>query len=597
MTVLKSIFLLLLCTTLYSLEINIRKRPPLHAISPNEINQAQIETYQYTSSQQLLNHLPGVSAPQTNGLGEFTVWGNRPGHNLILIDGVPQFNGALPAGNLNLNDVTSDTVQSLKLDKGVTALMQPGSMGGLIQIETQRGNSVPTAALSTEWSHQGSSHQQLKWGQKFARSSHFVHVGQTKARPYSRYNSKHNQRLNSAYELDDMTTTHAYQPHKHYQAFAKYQRITSRLGVNKFNQSVPTIDDQYRKTVLHNFQLSQIFKSSDLSQTHSLNLAHCNDHQDYVHSLNNLQQENQLSFVSYRIHQSVTNTLQSFAEISQIKNQAHFSSSNYAQQQQSFGRLNVLWGQVKKSNLQLNCQQQFNQDNHTINPQAIATFKLSKTWIIKTSMGWGSRQATLYERHGHTAYHIKPNPTLKPEHTRIMESEIIYIPVSYQIQTGLRVFQMNYTQLITMNNDNDQYFNLYERSVKGVEASLSYKMHKLNHQFSYTFLNARNKNSTSESHIPYVPRHRLLYHGNYAINDNWAIFYEPTYTIKESNHYSNVKSNNHNYFTLRMGGSYKLNDQLSFKLRLENLTNSRHEMCYGYGYAPRTIYGGLKAEW
>ncbi|WP_296275790.1 TonB-dependent receptor [Rhodoferax sp.] len=117
------------------------------------ISREDIERSQASDLVTLLQREAGLQRTQNGGVGSVSsvfVRGAPSLQTLVLIDGVPQ-NKQDASGAVSLEHLMLDNIERVEVVRGnVSAIYGSGAIGGVIQIFTKTGSSVPAATLSLE---------------------------------------------------------------------------------------------------------------------------------------------------------------------------------------------------------------------------------------------------------------------------------------------------------------------------------------------------------------------------------------------------------------------------------------------------------------
>jgi vitamin B12 transporter len=123
------------------------------------ISREDIERSQASDLVTLLQREAGLQRTQNGGVGSVSsvfLRGAPSLQTLVLIDGVPQ-NKQDASGAVSLEHLMLDNIERIEIVRGnVSAIYGSGAIGGVIQIFTKTGGSVPAAALSLEVGPRGS---------------------------------------------------------------------------------------------------------------------------------------------------------------------------------------------------------------------------------------------------------------------------------------------------------------------------------------------------------------------------------------------------------------------------------------------------------
>lgn len=118
------------------------------------LTEADIEKKQKNTVFEALESLPGLYATQSGGPGGMaglSIRGAKPGHTLVLLDGVELNNPISVDNSCNLADIMSDNIGKIEVIRGPQAVIYgPGAMSGVIRIFTKEGTGPPQAVIKGE---------------------------------------------------------------------------------------------------------------------------------------------------------------------------------------------------------------------------------------------------------------------------------------------------------------------------------------------------------------------------------------------------------------------------------------------------------------
>ncbi|HSW53606.1 MAG TPA: TonB-dependent receptor [Ignavibacteriaceae bacterium] len=153
-----------------------------------------------------------------------------------------------------------------------------------------------------------------------------------------------------------------------------------------------------------------------------------------------------------------------------------------------------------------------------VSPKLGLNYKLSKDFILRSSLGTGFRAPTTAEAFTSTAtggITVKPNPNIKSEYNLTFEFGVNYTPISFVNIDGA-VFQNEYYDMIEPGIDPEDglvfFSNLVRARIQGGEAGVILNLlpNELSLSFSYTYLWARDLETGTA--LRYRPRH-IFYSG------------------------------------------------------------------------------------
>ncbi len=240
-----------------------------------------------------------------------------------------------------------------------------------------------------------------------------------------------------------------------------------------------------------------------------------------------------------------------------------------------------------------------------------ATWLPTKTTKIKATYGTGFGAPALDDTYGTPAtmfYAQIPNPDIKPEKSKGWDVGIEQDFLGKRLTAGVTYFENRFTDLLVWKDTvipvPPTYYmegymdNIEKASTSGVEiAVVARPIETLQIRINYTYLNANN--DTQGTRLARRPRHTtdgeirwqamrdltvgLGAHGVADRIDSYVYGTQIPVTIED-------------YTRVRVFASYTLRPaNLTFKVRLENALNEKHEEIKGYPALPFGAYAGI--EW
>ncbi len=229
------------------------------------------------------------------------------------------------------------------------------------------------------------------------------------------------------------------------------------------------------------------------------------------------------------------------------------------------------------------------------------TWRTGLAWMVlpktklRATYGTGFAAPGSSDRYGVPAWNQLPNPDIQPEKSKGWD-----VGVDQSLFDGLATlsatyFQNRFRDLIDWEyTDLTTYAGMYVNRAKaetqGAELGVTLRPASIwNLRLGYTYLDATD--STTDARLTRRPRH--------SIDASTSLDLLPVWTVGMGANaaYDSIESTGRadDYLVARIYTSYKLWDQLTLKLRVENLFDRSYDQVYGYRALPRGVYGG--AEW
>lgn len=211
---------------------------------------------------------------------------------------------------------------------------------------------------------------------------------------------------------------------------------------------------------------------------------------------------------------------------------------------------------------------------------------------VRASYGTGFRAPGLNDLFYKDAWGSVGNPGLKPEESTSwevgMEKEFSSVALA------LTYFDQNYKDLIEWTSPAPgawQPQNVNEATIRGVETGLSYRLtDALRLKADYTYLDTENK--LTGERLQRRPQDKAGVGAAYS-GESLSLSADALYVGERFD--AAVQRDLDSYYTVNLGGGFKLTENFSLTARVENLLDDKHEEAGGYGTPGRAFYGGVKA--
>ena len=206
---------------------------------------------------------------------------------------------------------------------------------------------------------------------------------------------------------------------------------------------------------------------------------------------------------------------------------------------------------------------------------------------IKGSYGTGFKAPSLYQLYSTEDYGSGAigNPDLNPE-----ESNSYEIGVEQNLFSGLK-FGITYfdTQLSNLIDFDSKYINAGEAKIFGLENFINYDFNSDNNiKLAYTYMDARNKDT--KARLLRRADNKISCQGNILFFDKLKISPEISFVGNRIDGSNKLKA----YVLANLSMNYKLNNNLEFFSRAENILNYDYQLVSGYETPKLSFYGGCK---
>jgi len=221
---------------------------------------------------------------------------------------------------------------------------------------------------------------------------------------------------------------------------------------------------------------------------------------------------------------------------------------------------------------------------------------------LRAAGGTGARYGSLYQR-----FSDYGNAALAPEYSIGYDVGFEQTLASGRASIAANYYENHYRNLITFDSSASCtsvqvlgcYNNIGRAETKGVEVAAEAALLPgvLRAQASYTFLVATNLDTYQP--VPRRPRNKGMLSLTYTGIPDFE-FEARGYFVGENPDYDYTAGKNvmlHPYARIDLYAHYRMNENLTWFGRIQNVNDARYEEVFNYGTAGRSIYGGLKVTW
>ncbi|MGL4601693.1 MAG: TonB-dependent vitamin B12 receptor [Plesiomonas sp.] len=571
-------------------------QPVSSVLAPIEVvTQQEITRWQVTSVTEALRRLPGVQISQNGGMGQKSsvfIRGTESKHVLILIDGIRFSQAADLTGSVDFSQIPLALVQRIEYIRGPrSSTYGADAIGGVINIitgrETDGGNLQSSFGSRGYQNYQGSIRQELSDNTRISLAGEFAETkGYDVVAGYPQFGSaaetdrdgfrsrfgwaslEHNfSDTTSAFARAYITANHSDYDSGIPAPGRDYYPNQNRYYTRQYDTGVRYQKDNYSSQLLGSYQNTD-------SHSYGVNVIAKNErqasyNQATVQWMNNYQlSHGQISAGVDWNRNEIEPAKTGLAPGQQVDN-----TGIYLTTQQKFGDWTVE-GAVR---------QDHNQDygNNFTWQSGIGWQFIDSTQAI-LSYGTAFKAPTLGQLYG--AGSTKGNPDLKPESARNLE-----LALSGHIQTlNWRVsgYRNEIDNLIDY--DKNQYKNVEQATIKGIEAQASFFTAGFQHTISYDYLDPTRTNGKQKTQLPRRAKQNVRYALDFAIEQaQFDIAYN--YVGKRYDDYTN-KRELPSYSLWDLAASYPITQSFTARGRIANLFDKKYETAYGYPAAERAYY-------
>jgi len=229
------------------------------------------------------------------------------------------------------------------------------------------------------------------------------------------------------------------------------------------------------------------------------------------------------------------------------------------------------------------------------------TYKLSTVYIIpktktrfKANWGTGFKAPSLYQ-----LYSSYGSPDLKPEESEGYDFGIQQAFFNGRLTFDLTYFQNNFKNLIDFVNFQEGYVNIGKVETKGVETGIVCNLTKdLTVNVNHTYLETRDK--TTRQELLRRPKNKAFIGINWQISKKTHLSLNTTYIGKREDikyvDWIPQRIDLKPYIKVDLSASHNLDKNFRIFGKVENLFNEEYEEVYGYATAGVSFYVGIEAN-
>lgn len=190
-----------------------------------------------------------------------------------------------------------------------------------------------------------------------------------------------------------------------------------------------------------------------------------------------------------------------------------------------------------------------------------------------------------------TAGELGFNPTLFAEFSKGWDIGLERAFLANRVRLSVTYFDQKIDDLIAFDLAAFTFVNIQEYASSGVELSAYLQLHEtVSVSLSYTYLDAFNVSTTVAAGNQ--PKNRFNADITWQPSSKLSLSASVLFNGKEPTSRGALDS----YTLISLRGEYALSDQFDVTLRIENATDADYQDNAGYGTAPLSVFGGLRAR-
>lgn len=572
--------------------------------SSTVITSADIRKSQKVMIYEVLREVPGLTVAQTGAFGGTTsvfLRGSKPGHTLVMIDGIEVNDPRSAETPVNFAHLTTDNIESIEIIRGPQSpLYGSDAIGGVINIITKKGQGKPKFEASVE----GGTHNTIK--------EYLGLSGESQKADYSFWLSKLDSsgisKARGGAERDGYSSS-TFSSRVGYQLWD-----TARLNfIQRFTYADFDLDDGAYEDDPNNTSWSQdIVSRIELAQAlnsrwdHKLSFNYYNletrsrDERDAVDKTEDAQ--SWFKSDSKKIEWQNNFNLSDWDSLTAGLEYEKGRGSSY----QRSGSTNTKIDRRSRDNLGYYLQNQltvgerlfitpgFRIDDYKLFGKE-NTYKISSSYILretasrlKANMGTGFKSPTLFQ-----LYSSFGDPNLAPDKSLSYDLGLEQGAFDNKVSLGITYFHNKFENMVEFDSVTNKYKNIGRAKTFGWEAEFSFKpIEKLKLGMNYTHTATEDEETGKE--LNRRPRNQA------SLNINWEFIPKANLNLglAYKGHNWNNAANTQKvepYAKIDLGFTYELPKNFNFFTRIENILDRQYEDVRGFNALDRSFFAGIKA--
>lgn len=239
----------------------------------------------------------------------------------------------------------------------------------------------------------------------------------------------------------------------------------------------------------------------------------------------------------------------------------------------------------------------FDTFGHTTTGRAAAAWLMAKQKLkLRTSYGTGFRSPSFLDLYGTSAFY-QGNPNLRAEESRGWDAGLDYYFAQQRGSLSATWFENRFTDLIAYD------FSVFPGTTKNIEAARTRGLElkadlrfdpATRVQLAYTYLEA--ENDTKNNRLLRRPRHSATANLWHDFNGGFSGGMGASWVAGREDVHANTFAtiDGEDYLVARLYGAWEMNQQLTLKVRIENLFDESYEQVHGYPQPGIGVFGGVQ---
>lgn len=560
-----------------------------------------------------LRGLPGIAVSHSGGLGGLTdiyLWGAKPGHTLVMIDGVEANDPMSTDRSFDFAHLPAGNIERIEIIRGPqSTLYGSDAMAGVINIITKKGKGKPKFTVSAE----SGAHETFQESASLSGSTEkadysftlgrFETGGISMAKDGTEKDSYLNSLISSrvGYQISDVTRLNfilrqtysktslddaAFEDDPNYTAW--YRDLTAKIELEQSLKSY-----WKHKISFSHFEAKRKYRdepdSVDTTEGAQSWYRGDNNNVEWQHNLELAEWDILTGGFVYHVERGASDSRDALFGDSHLDRKSVEDKGYYLQNQ----------FELKD---QLFITPTLRIDDHELFGREV-TYKVSSSYLVrplqtrlKYNIGTGFKAPSIYQLYSTENFGGGPigDPNLNPDKSKSydfgFEQELFKRKVSF----GAAYFYNNFKNIVDYDLTANKYKNIGRVQTRGIEFSSKLKpAANIDIGLSYTYTRTRDRETGRQ--LVRRPQNQAGMDLNWLFKDklnlNWKTVYAG-HKWDDSANTLKIKQYSKSDFSL----SYGIKKDFKIFGRIDNLLDRNYQEVRGYSTSGRSFYGGFKGE-
>ena len=554
---------------------------------------------------EVLRDIPGVSLSKNGGLGGRTsiyLRGTKPGHTLILVDGVEINDPISTDRSADVAHILVDNIERIEIIRGPqNTLYGSDAMGGVINIITKKGKGANKINYSLEAGSHNTFTESLGVSGQTERFNYSASIfrkdsdGISMAKDVSEKDAYENTTFSSCigidvsdnsrmsfvmrytdadYDIDDG----AYEDDPNYTS--KWKQFSSKV---RFEQDINDSWDHVLSCSFMDIERSNRDLSDSVDITDDLDDKYLADNKkiEWQHNVSVLENLYQTAGFEYE-QERATSDYRQGSYTDRIDRRSVANRAFYFQNQIKISDdLSTLIG--------------MRVDNHDIFNR-YETYKVSSVYsidetntLLKANWATGFKAPSIYQ-----LYSSYGNSDLSPDKSRGYDLGFERKAFNDNLNFTARYFYNNFKNMVEFDMSDWKYKNIGRAKTSGYEIESTLKLFEdITLGANYTYLRAKNKDTGKR--LARRPKHSANLSVDWAFIPKWNANITANYVGSRFNDTSN-NNKLKDFITMDLSVGYDIKDNLECFARIVNLFDRDYQFVRGYNTEARSFYAGVRGS-